>query len=285
MISSSIQVSDYQRKHREDVLSLLFYSSRTHSHLDWYKASQWLSMPDNFVQVAYDGNHLVGFLGVSSPLNHTSWIRLAGIAQNYDATEILRLLWNGLFPQIYATQTETVSILTVNPWLNEHLPHIGFNYLEHVVTLIRSENILPQSISHNLSIRNGYVEDLQDILNIDHAAFAPPWQLSAVDIRYAQRYASSCTVAEYDSEIIAYEISTRHDTSGHLARLGVHPKMQGQQVGAVLLDNLLQRFGARGVDSMTVNTQESNIISQRLYYRYGFLRNGFDIPIWQYQVM
>ena len=61
--------------------------------------------------------------------------------------------------------------------------------------------------------------------------------------------------------------------------------MQGKRVGAILLHDLLTRFSKRGVQTMTVNTQASNIISQRLYQRYKFFRNGFDLPIWQYQVV
>jgi hypothetical protein len=32
--------------------------------------------------------------------------------------------------------------------------------------------------------------------------------------------------------------------------------------------------------STTVNTQESNVRSQHLYTRFGFARNGYDLPVW-----
>jgi RimJ/RimL family protein N-acetyltransferase len=35
------------------------------------------------------------------------------------------------------------------------------------------------------------------------------------------------------------------------------------------------------VRSLTVNTQASNHRSQRLYLRYGFERNGYDLGVWQ----
>ena len=105
--------------------------------------------------------------------------------------------------------------------------------------------------------------------------------MNATDIRLSQRQAASCTLALHDEEIVGYEIASRHHTAGHLARLAVHPKIQGKRVGQVLLNNLLTRFVKRGVKSMTVNTQASNIRSQRLYERYGFLRNGFDLPVWE----
>lgn len=286
MTSTAIEISEYQRKHREDIISLLFYSQRTHTHLDWYKASQWLTMPDNLIEVAYEGNTLVGFWGLSAPLNHSSWVRIGAIAQQYSSAKILAMLWEALLPRLSPAKIETVSILAVNSWLNHYLGRLGFEYLEDVVTLARNGTYNQDSdTSSDITIRRAYLDDIGGILRVDHAAFAPPWQLTATDVRYAQRQASSCTVAEYGDEIIAYELSTRYHTSGHLARLGVHPKMQGKHVGAILLDDLLTRFTERGVQTMTVNTQDSNSISQHLYQRFGFYRNGFDFPIWQYQVV
>ena len=37
-----LQTLQYERRYRDDILSLMFYSRHTHAHLDWYKAGQWL---------------------------------------------------------------------------------------------------------------------------------------------------------------------------------------------------------------------------------------------------
>jgi ribosomal-protein-alanine N-acetyltransferase len=183
--------------------------------------------------------------------------------------------------RVMALGVDNLSALVVNPWLNAYLPAMGFRYLEEVVTLYRATQELPSPQDSPVEFRNGYIEDIPAIVAVDHAAFGPPWQLSSVDIRFAQRQAASCTLALHQGDIVAYEISTRHQSQGHLARLAVHPKLQGQKVGYALLHNLLTRFEKRGVRTITVNTQLSNVLSQRLYNRFGFFRNGFDLPIWQ----
>jgi ribosomal-protein-alanine N-acetyltransferase len=277
-------IVSYERQFRQDILSLLFYSHRTHTHLDWYQTGQWLDMPHNAIQLAYDKDKLVAVLGISAPLNHASWLRFALVAQGYDAAILFNSLWQSLQVWLHAQQVRLVSVLVINTWLNAYLPAMGFHFVEDVVTLHRIDSDMPSLPSHSLQLRNGYVEDIRSIVAVDHAAFAPPWQMSALDIRNSQRLAASCTVALYNGKIIGYEISTRHHTSGHLARLAVRPEMQGQKVGSVLLHNLLTKFSRRGVRSMTVNTQQSNLRSQRLYTRYGFRRNGFDLPIWEYAV-
>jgi ribosomal protein S18 acetylase RimI-like enzyme len=115
---------------------------------------------------------------------------------------------------------------------------------------------------------------------VDHAAFSPPWQLSLSDLRQAMRLAASCTVATLDERIVGYQLSTRHRESGHLARLAVEPNLQGGGVGGAMLNRLLMYFHERSVHIVTVNTQETNTRSQRLYNYYGFFRNGYDLPVW-----
>jgi [ribosomal protein S18]-alanine N-acetyltransferase len=284
-MTTPILVVDYERHHRQDVLSLLFYSRRTHTHLDWFKTGQWLDIPGNVTKLAYDGNHkLMGMMGLSAPLNGGSWIRLMAVAQGVDVGMMLNALWSSVEQSMSQTAIQTVAILLINTWMSPFLPAMSFKYVEDVITMHRTGIDLPDLPAHGLTLRNGYSEDIDDIIRVDHTAFAPPWQMTRTDIYQSQRQAASCTLAEYAGQVIGYEISTRHHTSGHLARLAVLPDMQGRHIGTVLLHNLLSKFNRRGVRSMTVNTQQSNIRSQRLYARYGFYRNGFDLPIWQYDV-
>ncbi|MDQ7024162.1 MAG: GNAT family N-acetyltransferase [Anaerolineae bacterium] len=276
---------DYERKHRHDVLSLLFYSRRTHTHLDWYKTGHWLDLQGNMIQLAYDGKgKLIGVLGLSAVLNEGCWLRLLAIAQGADIRHILTVLWQSLCPRFENAGVRTVAILVINNWLTAYLPLMDFRYIEDVVTMHRTGVDLPTAPTHPLLLRNGYSEDIADMMRVDHAAFPSPWQMTRADFFNSQRQAASCTLAEYKGRVVGYEVSTRHHTSGHLARLAVIPQLQGKRVGSVLLHNLLSKFNRRGVRSMTVNTQQSNIRSQRLYARYGFRRNGFDIPIWQWGV-
>ncbi len=276
-----LQAVNYERKYRDDILSLMFYSRHTHTHLDWYKAGQWLDLDGNTVCLAFDRDSLVGVLGISEPLNGAVWLRLMVVAQGYDPAMVLGYLWENLRVALMHQQINKAAVLVINPWLAPFLPALGFQYLENVITMHRVPQDLPPPPQSAITLRNGYLEDIHGIVAVDHAAFAPPWQMSALDIRLSQRQAASCTLAVYNNQIVGYEIATRHHTAGHLARLAVHPHIQGKQVGRVLLHNLLSRFAQRGVKGMTVNTQESNIRSQRLYERSGFLRNGFDLAVWQ----
>lgn len=275
-----LQTLDYERRYRDDILSLMFYSRHTHTHLDWYKAGQWLDLADNAVQLAFYQDSLVGVMGFSEALNGSIWLRMAIVAQGYDPAMILGFLWEQMRVTFMRAGIDVVAVLLINPWLGYFLPALGFHFQEDVITMHRAPRELPPKPQSNVTLRSGYLEDLHDIVAIDHAAFSPPWQMNSTDIRLSQRQAASCNLVIGDNQIIGYEVATRHHASGHLARLAVHPSLQGQGVGQALLYDLLARFIKRGVKGMTVNTQMSNMPSRRLYERYGFIRNGFDLPVW-----
>lgn len=275
------EILHYERKYRDDVLSLLFYCRRLHSHLDWYKAGAWLDGSGHFVLLYYESDVLRGVLGVSDVLNGATWLRLAAVDANFEPVIVLSTLWDYLRYELMAAGVTSTSVLLITNWIESYLPALGFHYLEDVVTMYRSSLDLPKLTFTGLHIQNAYMEHLPDLVAIDHRAFTPPWQMSLSDLRHAQRQAANCLIADYEGQPVAYHISTRHHTAGHLARLAVIPDVQGKGVGSALLYHLLDKLQRRGVRSMTVNTQESNIRSQYLYRRFNFARNGLDLGVWQ----
>ncbi len=271
-------IQPFDRQHREAVLDLLFYSRRQHTHFDWYSVGRWLEMDEGRVMTAWHEGHLVGVFGISAPFNDTSWVRLLAIDNEEPAPDVLRPLWEALAPQTYVPR---LYLLVVNRWLLSELPPLGFRYQEEVVMLNRVGIQLPPLPDVPFNIKNAYLEHLTDMVNIDHQAFAPPWQMPREDIRIAQRQSASCTVAEYHGRIVGYHISTRYQNAAHLARVAVLPEFEGRGVGSALLHHMIDGYNRRGVRAISVNTQESNTRSQSLYMHYGFRRNGYDLPVWE----
>ena len=81
--------------------------------------------------------------------------------------------------------------------------------------------------------------------------------------------------------MVGYQLCSRHGAGAHLARLAVHPAAQGRGVASALIRGLLCDLRRQGIREISVNTQARNRRSQRLYERFGFLRNGKDHPLWQ----
>lgn len=277
---AQVTITPYERRNRNDVREMLFQTYRMHSHLDWYDTDQWLDTETVPMRLAWVGGRLAGLMAASTPLNHTCWIRLAAVADDIQAQPIITALWNELACELREKQVRTAALLVLRDWIVHYVSPLGFHYVEDIVTLRRPARALETPPADDVIVRVTTPDDLETITQVDQAAFDAPWQLSFNELRQALRISAICTVAEHNGTILGYQLSTLYFDGGHLARLAVSPSAQGHGVGATLLHDLLKRFTQRGIGSVTVNTQASNLRSQRLYRRFGFERNGYDLPVW-----
>lgn len=280
MLLATLTLTPYQRRYLQPVRDLLFQSAWVHTHLDWHEPDRWLEVQNVPMRLAWQRGQLVGVLACSTPLNGTSWIRMAGVLGSVDRHQVLYSLWDDLTRELRAQGVRTVAALVIRDWLLSHLPEMSFRYVEDIITLARYGIDLPPIHPYRANLRVGETRDLDAMLKIDHAAFAPPWQLSFEELRQAHRIAASCMVALLDERLVGYQLSTLYFDGAHLARLATIPAVQGKGIGGALLADVLGRFFQRGVYSMTLNTQVSNQRSRNLYSRYGFEPNGYDLPYW-----
>lgn len=276
----TLRLTPYDRQQQESVLDLTFYSRQTHTQLDWYTVARWLSLAETRAYTAWIGKDCVGVLGITGAIQRTAWVRLFAVQEFLSPEEVGVALWQFALKDLAPLHLTSISFLVANAWVSPLLPLLGFRYIEDVVTFSRVGSHLPPTPKEQFSVHNAYLEHLPDLIRVDHSAFVPEWRMTADEIRQAQRQSASCTVAEHDGKVIGYQISTRHQNVGHLARLAVLPSYHGRGVGANLLEHLIQGFYKRGVKTISVNTQYNNTPSQRLYMRYGFVRTGFDLPVW-----
>lgn len=274
-------LTSYERRYRQPVLDLLFHHTRVHQHLDWQEVSDWLDSEQFTMRLRWENEQLMALMATAAPLQQTTWVRLAALRDNISGQVMLGELWHELSGVLRAEGVHTAGVLVTNEWFSRYLPGLGFHYEEHVITLQRSGHFLPDGPLHPVEIRSALYDDLASMCAVDNAAFKPSWQLSLSDLRYAYRISALCTVAVWQNAIIGYQLSTQYRANGHLARLAVSPIMQGQGVGAALVNDMVRRFWEREVDVVTVNTQASNYRSQQLYLHYGFRRNGYDLPVWK----
>jgi len=275
-----LTITPYQRRYLRQVRDLLFHSQSVHTHLDWHETDHWIDSQTVPMRLAWQNGRLTGLLATSNPLNDTCWIRLAAVHDHVNQGALLRAMWDDLRPELRAQGVRLAALLAVRDWITDYAPDLGFHYVEDIITLARAGQNLPEPRPHRLTIRAAEPYDLETLARVDQVAFAPPWQLALDELRQAYRISASCMVALQEGAIVGYQLSTLYFDGAHLARLAVLPQVQGKGVGGALLRDVLSRFFRRGVYSMTLNTQASNLQSQQLYRRFGFRPNGYDLPYW-----
>ena len=281
MLSTRLHVTPYERRHRGTLLDLTWTSLWTHKHLDWYKISDWIDRDDVHIILAWEGEQLVGYLGLSSPQDSSSWIRLLGIRNGAMPDAIISELWRHAVSFCHHHSIASVYIMMSNNWCGKYLVPLGFDYWDELVTFTLIKRLAERAPPPAIAVLSAELEHIPSIAQIDRLAFSPPWRMSERDLRQACRLAAHPTVARRAGEMVGYQISTRHQDVAHLARLAVTPSLQGRRIGAALLSHLIDSLDRRGIQTLSVNTQLSNLPSQRLYARFGFVRSGFDIEVWR----
>jgi ribosomal-protein-alanine N-acetyltransferase len=278
---TAISIARYQRRNRWAVRDLLSRNYYSHTHLDWHDTEQWLDNEAAPIRLAWQQNRLVGLMATSVPLNQTCWVRLAAVLDHADLLPVLSALWADLRLELRALGVHTTAWLMIRDWPTEYVGDLGFTFREEIVTLRWANHTPPPDMSSpDITVRLARAEDFPTLAQVDQAAFAPPWQMTFNELRQAERVSAICTAALQHGRIVGYQLSTLYFDGAHLARLAVLPDMQGKGVGSALLSDVLRYFARRGVFAMTVNTQSGNQVSQRLYMRFGFHHNGYNLPVW-----
>ncbi|MBX3064353.1 MAG: GNAT family N-acetyltransferase [Anaerolineae bacterium] len=282
--AARFDIVPYARRYRRATMRLVTEAYLVHTHLDWQSVDDWLDDPTMLMLMAWRDNVLHGVIATSEVLGGATWLRLVAVADLAEPAGVLAALWSALRSLLIVNSVREVGVLLIRNWLLDHLPALGFNYGEDIVTLRRyGTDILPP-LHDDVRIRPAYWNDLPAVVAIDHAAFGPLWQMGSRSLRYASRMAASFSLAELQGQLVGYQLSTQHSDGGHLARLAVLPEVQGHGIGGSLLGAMLRHFVRRGIESVSVNTQEHNVQSQRLYERYGFERTMQDLPFWKIEL-
>ena len=282
-VNQGLSVRPYTRRDLTPMRNLTFYNFRVHTHLDWQTIHEYLlSEPPN-LWVAYRDGHLVGTLGLSQPINRTCWVRVLAIADNEDVNAVLRALWAAVNDDFAANDINSVSVLLMRDWVRLWAQNLGFSYTEDIVTLRYYRRQPPPAPATAVQIGPVELSHVDAVHTVDDEAFSDPWRMTKQEIRLGLRTSAYCAAAWVDGAIVGYQIATTHGLNGHLARLGVREGHQGRGIGGALVHNMIAHFHDQGINALTVNTQDSNVRSQHLYERYGFVRNGYDLPVWSLQ--
>ena len=152
----------------------------------------------------------------------------------------------------------------------------GLEMLEEVITY--EFNTLREPWPGNDHIRLVRVQANDEasvdlVTEIDQASFPWLWRNNRAEFDvYLQTPGVELWLVEADDEPVAYFGVTLFPDWGHLDRIAVVPKQQGQGFGLETLGLAVDTMRKRGARRVGLSTQRTNWRSQRLYERFGFQR-------------
>ena len=266
----------------EDVARFIHSDAPVHRHLGWRSPLDWLDHQPFLGAVR--GKELVGILACPPNEDAITWLRLLAVAKKEEDREVWGLLWPAA-RRILREEggVSGVNVLAMHTWIRDLLQGSGYRHTYDVVVMEwDAERAVYPERDAGVKIRPMGVGDIHAVYRVDRAAFDPLWRNSQQGLRVAHGVSRIATVAERGGKIVGYQISTADSLGGHLARLAVHPEHQGQGVGTDLVADVLRKFEDQGQVRVSVNTQEDNVGSLRLYEKFGFELKEESFPVYQY---
>ena len=273
-------------KDHQQLSNLIFFESRLHRHLDWRSPLEWLGAP--FYWALEEEGQITAALACPTERERIAWIRLFVYTGRWSAESAWDRLWEAAREEIGRAGGAKVAAIAIQPWFQDLLAEHGFENRQQIVML--EWRYQPSFLSGTprrpggIRIRRMIEADLPEVEKTDAASFNPLWQNPLETIRKAFGQALYATVAENEQGIVGYQLSTGGGQRAHLARLAVHPSVQGQGAGSALLSDLFRYVTYAGISRLSVNTQSDNQASLNLYQRMGFLRTGEEYPVYMYDV-
>jgi ribosomal protein S18 acetylase RimI-like enzyme len=284
MINVSLQVRRAVKQDHDQIANLSFYESNTHRHLDWHSPLEWIGSPNYWVRE--EAGQITAALACPEDPPHVAWIRFFGHYQYLSASQTWSSLWEAAYSEIARANKQTyVAAIVVKQWFQSLLLSSGFELKQNIVLLeLKNKNISPLSAPHGIRIRPMQDADMPAVAKVDLYSFGQFWHNTQHTLQRARSQCASATVAEDDSGVIGYQLSTKNPLGAHLARLGVQPEAQGRGIGSALVSHLIQNFSTNQLSRLSVNTQEDNAASLALYQKLGFVRTGEYFPVFVYPI-
>jgi Acetyltransferases len=266
--------------------SLIFFETHLHRHLDWRSPLEWLGDP--FFWALDEGRQIAATLACPKEVDDIAWVRLFVFAGGWTAENAWNVLWPSAREAIAHVGGARVAVIAMKNWFQQILRNSGFINTQQIVMLewhsSASQPWTFGSEAEGIQIRTMTEVDLPNVQNVDAASFDPLWQNSLETLHRAFSQSLLATIAETETGIVGYQLSTGNGQRAHLARLAVDPAWQGRGMGRALLQDLFSKLVNKGIYKLSVNTQSDNIVSLRLYQRMGFIRTGEQYPVYIFDV-
>jgi len=225
--------------------------------------------------------HLLGFMFCDLGRPPVARLRGAVLADGWPVSDYLQTL---LPPSLEVLRVQGATALAYvgnEDWLTVPLQDRGFVVDNVIVAYEKTDWAVPSRGNQEVSVRPAQPGDFPALVALDQAAFDPLWQNTAEVFRDVFADYPYFVVAELDGVVVGYQFCSLTGDQGYLARVAVHPHYQGRGIGVRLMAEAVDFFRGEGARDITLNTQQDNQASQRLYRWFGFRLVGEEALVLQ----
>ncbi|HHX43323.1 MAG TPA: GNAT family N-acetyltransferase [Chloroflexi bacterium] len=254
--------------------------------------------------VWYEGPALHGALLVAAPRGVVAEARLLAVHDDADPAQCVAETLPLVERRLARRGVRWVSFSAPETWLRGLLLAHGYALKDRVITYARRGLNLEVGGNPDVAVVEAQPADVPGMVAVDRAAFEPFWRFDATSLGRALEAGAYALVARWGAaphpgggvgapppaplsegeergDVIGYLTAEAWAGRAHIVRLAVVPERQRRGVGTRLIAELFRRLrGDAAVREVTLNTQETNVRSRRLYEGLGFRPTGRVEDVW-----
>jgi [ribosomal protein S18]-alanine N-acetyltransferase len=117
-------------------------------------------------------------------------------------------------------------------------------------------------------------EDIDQILEVEHASFTTPWSREAFYNELHNNRFAFYIVLEENEKILGYCGAWIVIDEAHVTNIAILPEFRGRKLGEALLQKMMSMAREMGAKSMTLEVRVTNHVAQSLYRKLGFQDGG-----------
>lgn len=117
-------------------------------------------------------------------------------------------------------------------------------------------------------------EDIDQILEVEHASFTTPWSREAFYNELHNNRFAVYIVLEENNKILGYCGAWIVIDEAHVTNVAILPEYRGKKLGEALLQKMMSMAREMGAKSMTLEVRVTNHVAQSLYRKLGFHDGG-----------
>lgn len=120
------------------------------------------------------------------------------------------------------------------------------------------------------SFRLMNLDDLDQIMIVEHESFTLPWSRVAFYNELVQNQFAKYIVLEVDEKVVGYCGVWIVIDEAHITNIALLPAYRGRKLGEALLRKIMDYARENGAKTMTLEVRVSNNVAQSLYRKLGF---------------
>lgn len=125
-----------------------------------------------------------------------------------------------------------------------------------------------------LTIREMFVSDIKEVLEVENQSFSTPWPEEVFHHEIAHNDHAHYFVAILGEKVIGYAGMWVVIDDVQITNIAIIPKYRGYKIGEKLFQYVCQQAVRMGSQRLSLEVRASNEVAQRMYRKFGLVPGG-----------